>query len=156
MKKCQTRNKRSLGLTLPRSYSPPLSAVVPIGKRVRDLVRRVRRFRLREMSFKVLIETDASSDGCDARKRPNTHRGTEPKDPGALYHRGRANARRVRRLRRPETTQRVSRNRAQSRKLPSAISGCPDLMTPNQHFLRIYNRFCQREKSDLPRKNGAY
>src|SRR5260370_10821731 len=105
MKKCQTRNKRSLGLTLPRSYSPPLSAVVPIGKRVRDLVRRVRRFRLREMSVKVLIETDASSDGCDARKRPHNHLGTQSKDPRALYHRGRPNSRRLPRFRRPETTQ---------------------------------------------------
>jgi len=103
MKKCQTRNKRSLGSTLSRSYSPPSSAVVPVAKRGARPFGRCARFRLREMSVKVLIESDASSDGCDARKRPNVHRGAEPKDPGALYHHGGRMARRVRRLRRPET-----------------------------------------------------
>src|SRR5258707_3690834 len=69
--------------------------------------------------------------------------------PCGIISRWGANARRVRRLRRPETTQRVWRNRAQSRKLTSAISGCPDLMTPNQTFLRIYNRFCAIENQNF-------
>jgi len=143
MKKCQTRNKRSLGSTLSRSYSPPSSAVVPVAKRGARPFGRCARFRLREMSVKVLIESDASSDGCDARKRPKVYRILRVVSLSWVICANRTCARKL-----FPAGWTIADNLAKS-EAPLRHQRWPGLMTPNQLLLKLITDFASTKNRVL-------